>query len=212
MVEHGPDPLGVDTQQLGDPLDRHLPLDQGHRQGFEEQGEATVWPRPGHLHRLDSPIAGLDARHLAVQVAGMLEEVQMLPGALVRVIDRTGLPLAIWKSAASRKAKHQVKFLPARRTRLEFNGVHLPRCVQAQGHTEKLFAVHGCRARVRVACPEFALETALAATALPTRFHQEPYFLCHDIRLGLIGIGRSLAAPPSHTTGRTGHVSGGSMN
>jgi len=27
-----------------------------------------------------------------------------------------------------------------------------------------------------------------------------------------IGIGRSLAAPPSHTTGRTGHVSGGSMN
>jgi voltage-gated potassium channel len=37
-----------------------------------------------------------------------------------------------------------------------------------------LFAVHGCRARVRVASPEFALETALAATALPTRFHQEP--------------------------------------
>ena len=28
----------------------------------------------------------------------------------------------------------------------------------------------------------------------------------------LIGIGRSLTAPPSHTTGRTGHVSGGSMN
>jgi hypothetical protein len=39
-----------------------------------------------------------------------------------------------------------------------------------------LFAVHGCRARVRVASPEFALETALAATALPTRFHQEPEF------------------------------------
>jgi hypothetical protein len=28
---------------------------------------------------------------------------------------------------------------------------------------------------------------------------------------GLIGIGRSLAAPPSHTTGRTGHLSGDSM-
>src|ERR1035437_6450915 len=26
-----------------------------------------------------------------------------------------------------------------------------------------------------------------------------------------IGIGRSLAAPPSHTTGHTGHVSGGSL-
>ena len=26
-----------------------------------------------------------------------------------------------------------------------------------------------------------------------------------------IGIGRSLTAPPSHTTGHTGHVSGGSL-
>jgi hypothetical protein len=59
--------------------------------------------------------------------------------------------------------------------------------VQAQGHTEKLFAVHGCRARVRVASPEFALETALATTALPTRFHQEPYIFSlpdYDIAIG----------------------------
>ena len=28
----------------------------------------------------------------------------------------------------------------------------------------------------------------------------------------LIGIGRSLTAPPSHTTVRTGHVHGGSMD
>ena len=28
----------------------------------------------------------------------------------------------------------------------------------------------------------------------------------------LIGIGRSLTAPPSHTTGHTGHVSGGSLH
>jgi hypothetical protein len=34
----------------------------------------------------------------------------------------------------------------------------------------------------------------------------------NDTGKGPIGIGRSLAAPPSHTTGRTGHVSGGSMN
>ena len=29
---------------------------------------------------------------------------------------------------------------------------------------------------------------------------------------GLIGIGESLTASPSHTTGHTGHVSGGSLN
>ena len=29
--------------------------------------------------------------------------------------------------------------------------------------------------------------------------------------LQLIGIGESLTAPPSHTTGHTGHVSGGSL-
>ncbi len=27
VVEHGPDPLGVDAQHLGHPLDGHLPLD-----------------------------------------------------------------------------------------------------------------------------------------------------------------------------------------
>jgi transposase len=35
---------------------------------------------------------------------------------------------------------------------------------------------------------------------------------CRDAGGRAIGIGRSLAAPPSHTTGHTDHVSGGSMN
>ena len=60
VVEHRPDALRIDAHDLGHPFDRHLPFDQGHRQGFEEQGEAAVRSRPGHSHRLNPTIAGID--------------------------------------------------------------------------------------------------------------------------------------------------------
>ena len=72
----------------------------------------------------------------------MLEEVQMLPGAHDRVVNRTGLAAGIGKPAATRKADGQVKLFPTSRPRLEFDAVHLPRGVQAQGHAKELFAVH----------------------------------------------------------------------
>lgn len=77
-----------------------------------------------------------------MQVAGVLEEVQVLPSAHDRVVYRAGLAAGIGKPAAARKANGQVKFLPAFRSRLEFNAVYLPRAVQAKGHAKELFAVH----------------------------------------------------------------------
>lgn len=154
MVQHRPDPLDVDAQHHGDSIDGHFPLNQGLPQGFKEQHEATARPHPGHLHRLDLVLAaGLDPGNLAMQVASVLEEVQMLPGALDCIVHEARSDLGVDKLATTRKAQRQVKFLPARRTRLEFNAIYLPMRVQAQGHAEKLFAVHGCRAHVRVASP-----------------------------------------------------------
>lgn len=125
----------VETQpgdrQRGVPLDGHFPLEQGHRQGLKGHGMVKLLPgrASGYLHRLEPAIAGLDARHLALQLAGVFEVVQMFPGAVGRVIGRAGVSLAAGKSAAARKADGQVKFLPAFRSRLEFNAVHLPRAV-----------------------------------------------------------------------------------
>jgi hypothetical protein len=77
-----------------------------------------------------------------MQVTGVLEEVQVLPGTLDRVMHWAGLAAGVDKPAAARKAEGQVKFLPALRPRLEFNGVNLLRAVQTQGHAKELFAVH----------------------------------------------------------------------
>ena len=45
-----------------------------------------------------------------------------------------------------------------------------------------------------------------APLSAPSKFA----FMCESARA--IGLGRSLTAPPSHTTGHTGHISGGSLN
>ena len=56
-------------------------------------------------------------------------------------------------------------------------------------------------------------EPALNDPRLVLSMNRSIWIAREDIRsVRPIGIGRSLAAPPSHTTGRTDHVSGGSMN
>lgn len=111
MGEHGPDALRVDPHDLGHPVDRHLALDQGQCQCLEQQREAAAGARPGHRHRGHLAVGCLDARHGAMEVAGVLEEAQVLPPPFHRVMDRTGRPEPVGKPGTRWKADHDVQFL-----------------------------------------------------------------------------------------------------
>lgn len=83
-----PDALGVDSHDLSDPADEHLALYQGQCKGLKEQRKAAAGARPGTPLRcvLGLACAGGDTRHVAMQEAVVLKEVQVLPSALRRVM------------------------------------------------------------------------------------------------------------------------------
>lgn len=90
VVHDAPQPLVGDLQLPGDGQHWHL-LDQRHGGLLEQQGEVTAWPRPGHLDALDAMLRALGAGHAGVQVAVVLEEVQVPPGLVGEIVSQAGL-------------------------------------------------------------------------------------------------------------------------
>lgn len=76
-------------QQLGNPIDRHFPLYQRHDHGFEHQGKTAFRSRPRYLYGFDFTVRRLDPWRIAVQIAGVLKEIQMLPLAGYRIVHAT---------------------------------------------------------------------------------------------------------------------------
>ena len=90
MVHDAPQSLVGDLQLPGDGQHRHL-LDQRHGGLLEQQGEVAAWPRPRHLNALDAMYGALSARHAGMQVAVVLEEIEVPPGLVGEVVSRAGL-------------------------------------------------------------------------------------------------------------------------
>jgi len=91
VVHDAPQPLVGDLQLPGDGQYRHL-LDQRHGGLLEQQGEVAAWPSPRYLYyALDAMLRALGAGHAGVKVAVVLEEVQVPPCLVGKVVSRTGL-------------------------------------------------------------------------------------------------------------------------
>src|SRR5271165_5633946 len=87
VVNHAPQPRVVLAHNPRHCLDRHG-RDHGHHQRLEQQSEAAIWPRPGHVDRLDAASLAAHARHAGRQIGLMLEEVEMGPGFPLGVVGR----------------------------------------------------------------------------------------------------------------------------
>ena len=79
---------------------RPMDFDQEHGKALKMQREAALPTCPGHLESLDMPVAIGEFGHAAVQVAGVLEEIEVLPGALLVIMKRGGLAVGIEGSKA----------------------------------------------------------------------------------------------------------------
>lgn len=118
---------------------RHLP-DQGHEQGLEEQGEPRPLPRPGHGHLMHAMFRTLHPRYPGMEISCMLEEIQVPPSVLHRVMDGALLTTdRAREPAATRKVDVQVQPLLLHR---KGHAVHQPRRNQPQSEEEQLFLDH----------------------------------------------------------------------
>src|SRR5690554_4781513 len=141
VVHDAPQPLVGDLQLPGDGQYRHF-LDQRHGGLLEQQGEVAAWPGPGHLDALDAMLRALGAGHAGVQVAVMLEEVQMPPGLVGEVVSRTGLT-ALRAGVEAAALGLDVEVQPVGR----YGGIQVlvledPGRFQAQAEGQNLGAVH----------------------------------------------------------------------
>ena len=136
MAEHGPDALRIDPQQFGDSVDRHFSLNQGQCQGLEQQGKTAARTRPRHHHRDHFAIGCDNPWHGAMKVAGVLEEAQVLPVALPRIMDRTGRPGPIGKPRTRGETDREVQLLAPRFVRSKGDLLDPPGRLYTKGHAE----------------------------------------------------------------------------
>jgi len=88
MVAHAPQSATAHAQQSTRRQDQ-LGRCQHQRQGFEQQGEATSFTRPGNRNLRHLAATGTGhSRHLGMQMGFVLEEIQMVPGARQAVAQR----------------------------------------------------------------------------------------------------------------------------
>src|SRR5690554_6076499 len=141
VVDDAPQSLIGDLQLPGDGQHRHL-LDQRHGGLLEQQGEVAARPRPGHLDALDAMLRALGARHAGVQVAVMLEEIQVPPGLVGEIVSRTGLAaLRAGVEAASLGLDVEIQPM-GRYGSIQVLILEDPGRLQAQAEGQNLGAVH----------------------------------------------------------------------
>ena len=110
-------------------------------EGLEQQREAALPSAPGHGNGLDPASGAVDPGRSGVQIAYVLEEVQMAPGPLFAVVGRTvgraafgtGEPTALVKIEIDVQA-----LLPG----IERSARYIPRGGQPQGHLKEFQVSH----------------------------------------------------------------------
>ena len=101
---------------------------------------SKVKPLPGRAHGTPTvctlPSRVRNARYGTVQIALVLEEVQMLPAPLDGVVYRAQRAAGVGKPAAFGKANMEVQCTLSGRGFAEFKPLDLPRCLQPKGQAE----------------------------------------------------------------------------
>ncbi len=88
--------------------------------------------RDGH----DFTSRGFDARNGAVQIIGMLEEIQMLPLPFHRIVDATKNTAFIGKARSCGNPDSKMQFVTTRVVSNKVDFVDFPRRVQVLGHAK----------------------------------------------------------------------------
>lgn len=116
----------------------HLLPDQRQGVRLEEEREARSLPRPGDAHRLNLTRARAKTGDAGVQVAGVLEEVQVTPGFLHRVVSRQGGARGGGEAGATAEVQPDVEFLVRLTlTGRKFHPDHLPGLTQVQTQSKE---------------------------------------------------------------------------
>ena len=140
MVDHPPDARVVLGDQGGDRPDRHL-LAERHHERLEEQRKARALPRPGDAHLAHAVLGAQDARHARAEVGLVLEEVEVAPGLLARVVDRAAGALALRAGEASATAEVEAQVEASARG-VEARPDDAPGLVEAERLLEEVEVTH----------------------------------------------------------------------
>ena len=140
MLDDAPQPRVVLADPLGHIGDRHR-LGQRQHVGFKQQREPGARASPWRSDLAHAALRTRHPRHTRVQQRAMLEEVQMPPRLVLRVVDRAALASAFraGEPAPARKIHVQIELAILDR---KLAARHLPRRRQTQGQLKKIGVSH----------------------------------------------------------------------
>lgn len=145
MADEPPQAGVMFADLLGDVRDR-LAFGQLHDHRLEQEREPASRPRPRHRDRVHAVGGARHARHARVNERLVLEEVQMPPHALPRVMHRTrGLAAPRFRAGEPRTRREpdrDMQFPSAVLLVAELHARHPPRVRQLQGGGEQRRGIH----------------------------------------------------------------------
>ena len=145
MADEPPQAGVMFADLLGDVRDR-LAFGQLHDHRLEQEREPASRPRPRHRDRVHAVGGARHARHARVNERLVLEEVQMPPHALPRVMHRTrGLAAPRFRAGEPRTRREpdrDMQFPSAVLLVTELHARHPPRVRQLQGGGEQRRGIH----------------------------------------------------------------------
>ena len=149
VVQDPPQPGVVLAGELGRGGHRHVG-DEGHEQGLEQQGEPGLGAGPRHGDLADAVGRAGHPGDPGVQVRLVLEEVEVPPRLVRRVVDRAGSLVALGTCEARSPGEVEVQ-VEAVAGGVEVHGHHSPRVLQSQRGLEQLQVVHDGPPHLQVA-------------------------------------------------------------
>ena len=142
VVEHdAPHALVGDLEEAGGGGDGHVHGER-HGEALEQQREAGAGPCPRHGDEAYAALGAVDARRACGEESLMLEEVEMAPGLLDRVVHGASARVALRaiEAAASLEVELDIE---APLGGVERGGRDEPRRRDAEGKLEKVSVAHG---------------------------------------------------------------------
>ena len=138
-----PDAILADFTLLAD-LGDGQDLGQHEEVCLHEQGEPAAGPRPWQSDVFDGSGGGDDPRHSGTQGGGVLEKIEVLPGALHGIVNGTKVGgirvrIRIRETAAGFKIEDKLERIGRR---IEICGNDFPRSCETEGLGEEMFRGH----------------------------------------------------------------------
>src|SRR5216683_744704 len=140
VMNHPPQPRIVLPDKPCHCPHRHV-RHHGQQECFEEQREPAAGSSPRDVHRSLAATAAIDARNPGAEDRLELEEVQMAPAPLLRVV-RLAASLSTFRTEKRTASLEIDADLELPLDGVEFIAGHVPRLGQTESEGEEVFAVH----------------------------------------------------------------------